>query len=95
MELILDRELSCGVKEKSSTRGNPNLGVLEELRRKKGETGLRESGDKKEERAEESRGRKGVTEEWNVQRERKNGGVKRRFKQRVSLQLENWNPKPG
>ena len=55
---------------KSSKRGNPNLGVLEELRRKKGETGLRESEDEEEERAEESRERKGVTEKWNVQRER-------------------------
>ena len=66
----MDRELRRGVKVKSSKRGNPNLGVLEELRRKKGENKLRESGDKKEERAEESRGRKGVTEEWNVQRKR-------------------------
>ena len=41
-ELILDRELSCGVTVKSCKRGNPNLEVLEELRRKKGEKGLRE-----------------------------------------------------
>ena len=55
----------------------------------------REREDEEKERAEEPMERTRVTEEWNVQRERKNGGVKRRFKQRVSLQLDNWNPKPG
>ena len=78
---------------KSSTRGNPNLGVLEELRRKKGETGLRESEDEEEERAEESRERKGVTEKWNVQRETERW--KRRLKQTVSLELDNWKSEPG
>ena len=71
------------------------MGVLEELRRKKGDKELRESEDKNEERAEESRGRKGVTEEWNVQRERENGEGKRRFKQTATLEVDNWNPKPG
>ena len=35
------------------------------------------------------------TEEWNVHRERENDGGKRRFKQTATLELDNWNPKPG
>ena len=81
MELILDRELSCGVKEKSSTRGNPNLGVLEELRRKKEKKACkREREEMERERAEEPMERTGVTEGWNVQSERENGGGELRRK---------------
>ena len=76
MELILDRELSCGVKEKSSTRGNPNLGVLEELRRKKEKKACK----RERECAEEPMERTRVTEEWNVQSERENGGGESRRK---------------
>ena len=51
-------------------RGNPNLGVLGELRRKKGERGLREREDEEKERAEEPMERTRVTEKRNVQSER-------------------------
>ena len=46
------------------------MSVLGELRRKKGERGLREREDEEKERAEEPMERTEVAEKWNVQRER-------------------------
>ena len=51
-ELILERKWSCEVPVKWCKRGNPNSRVLGELRRKKGEKGLREREDEEKERAE-------------------------------------------
>ena len=55
----------------------------------------KEREDEEKERAEELMERTRVTEEWNVQRERENGGGKRRFKQTAKPELDSWNPKPG
>ena len=80
MDLILDRELSCGVNAKCSKREDANLTVLGELSRKKGEKGLREREDEEKEHAEGLMERTRVTEEWSVQSERENGGGELRRK---------------
>ena len=71
LELILDRELSCGVIVKSCKRGNPNLESEREngggeVRRKKGEKGLRDREKMKKKSALRNRWREREREEWNV-----------------------------
>ena len=71
---------------KSSKRGNPNLGVLGELRRKKGERGLREREDEEKERIEES------GEKMRKSAPRNRGSEKDRVTERgnIQRQTERW-----
>ena len=71
-----------------------------ELRRKKGEKGLREREKMKKKSALRNRGseRDRVTKRGSVPRdprETEECRWKRWFKERVSLQLDTWNPKPS